>query len=61
MQGNVVLVTGANGGLGTHVTQRFLDAGATVAGTSLRIQQSDYKHPNFTALPAVIPVYGKDA
>jgi len=34
MKGKVVLVTGANGGLGTYVTQAFLDAGATVVGTS---------------------------
>jgi NAD(P)-dependent dehydrogenase (short-subunit alcohol dehydrogenase family) len=34
MKGKVVLVTGANGGLGTYVTQAFLHAGATVAGTS---------------------------
>ena len=34
MQGKVVLVTGANGGLGAHVTQAFLDARATVIGTS---------------------------
>jgi len=26
MQGKVVLVTGANGGLGSYVTQAFLDA-----------------------------------
>src|SRR6266852_9743080 len=54
MKGNVVLVTGANGGLGTYVTQAFLDAGATVVGTSRKIQQSDFNNPNFTALPAEI-------
>jgi NAD(P)-dependent dehydrogenase (short-subunit alcohol dehydrogenase family) len=54
MQGKVVLVTGANGGLGTYVTQAFLDAGATVIGTSRKIQQSDFNKPNFTALPAEI-------
>jgi NAD(P)-dependent dehydrogenase (short-subunit alcohol dehydrogenase family) len=54
MQGKVVLVTGANGGLGTYVTQAFLDAGAIVVGTSRKIQQSDFNHPNFTALPAEI-------
>jgi NAD(P)-dependent dehydrogenase (short-subunit alcohol dehydrogenase family) len=54
MKGKVVLVTGANGGLGTYVTQAFLDAGATVIGTSRRIQQSDFDSPNFTALPAEI-------
>lgn len=52
MKGKVVLVTGANGGLGTYVTQAFLDVGATVIGTSRKIQQSDFNNPNFTALPA---------
>ncbi len=54
MKGKVVLVTGANGGLGTYVTQAFLDAGATVVGTSRKIQQSDFNNPNFTALAAEI-------
>src|SRR5438128_10441050 len=54
MEGKIVLVTGANGGLGTYVTQAFLDAGATVAGTSRKIQQSDFNNQNFTALPAEI-------
>jgi NAD(P)-dependent dehydrogenase (short-subunit alcohol dehydrogenase family) len=52
MIGKVVLVTGANGGLGTFVTRAFLDAGATVVGTYLKIQQSAFKNPNFTAVPA---------
>jgi NAD(P)-dependent dehydrogenase (short-subunit alcohol dehydrogenase family) len=54
MKGKVVLVTGANGGLGTFVTQAFLDAAATVVGTSRKIRQSDFNNPNFTALPAEI-------
>ena len=54
MQGKVVLVTGANGGLGTYVTQAFLDAGATVVGTSRKIQASDFDHPNFSAMPGDI-------
>ena len=58
MKGRVVLVTGANGGLGTSVTQAFLDAGATVIGTSRKIQQSDFNNPNFTALPAEISTGG---
>jgi NAD(P)-dependent dehydrogenase (short-subunit alcohol dehydrogenase family) len=48
----VVLVTGADGGLGSHVTQALLDAGATVVGTSRKIQQSAFSSPRFTALPA---------
>jgi len=54
MKGKIVLVTGANGGLGTHVTQAMLDAGATVAGVSRKIQQSDFKSSAFTAFPAEI-------
>lgn len=54
MKGKVVLITGANGGLGTYVTHAFLDAGATVIGTSRKIQQYDFNDSNFTALPAEI-------
>jgi NAD(P)-dependent dehydrogenase (short-subunit alcohol dehydrogenase family) len=54
MKDKVVIITGANGGLGTHVTNAFLDAGATVVGVSPNIRQSDFNHPNFTALPAEI-------
>ena len=54
MEPKVVLVTGANGGLGTYVTQAFLDAGATVIGTSRKIQQSDFSSPSFSAMPAEI-------
>ena len=57
MKGKVVLVTGANGGLGTHVTRAFLDAGATVIGTSRKIQPSDFDSPNFTAIPGEISSY----
>jgi NAD(P)-dependent dehydrogenase (short-subunit alcohol dehydrogenase family) len=52
MQGKVVLVTGANGGLGTSVTQAFLDAGATVVGTSRKIQGAEFPSPNFVAIAA---------
>src|SRR6266436_9992363 len=54
MTGKIALVTGANGGLGTHVTKALLDAGFTVVGLSPRIQQSDFDHPNFIALPAAL-------
>jgi NAD(P)-dependent dehydrogenase (short-subunit alcohol dehydrogenase family) len=36
------------------VTQAFLDAGATVIGTSRKIQQSSFASPGFTAMPAEI-------
>ena len=52
MNNKISLITGANGGLGTHVTKAMLQAGFTVFGLSSRIKQSDFDHPNFTALPA---------
>ena len=54
MNTKIALVTGANGGLGTYVTQALLDAGATVVGASRKIEQSDFNSPAFTALPAEI-------
>jgi NAD(P)-dependent dehydrogenase (short-subunit alcohol dehydrogenase family) len=50
----IALVTGANGGLGTHVTKALLDANFTVVGLAPRIQQSDFDHPNFIALPTTL-------
>jgi NAD(P)-dependent dehydrogenase (short-subunit alcohol dehydrogenase family) len=50
--GKTALVTGANGGLGSPVTLALLDAGFAVVGLARKIQQSDFSHPNFTALPA---------
>jgi NAD(P)-dependent dehydrogenase (short-subunit alcohol dehydrogenase family) len=54
MQNKVVLITGANGGLGNSVTEAFLNAGAIVAGSSRKIAQSEFKSPNFHAFPADI-------
>ena len=48
----VVLITGANGGLGIAVTNGFLGAGARVAGVGRKIQSYGFPHPNFTAYPA---------
>jgi NAD(P)-dependent dehydrogenase (short-subunit alcohol dehydrogenase family) len=50
MKDKVVLVTGANGGLGASVTQVLLDAGATVIGLARKIEQSEFSSSNFTAL-----------
>jgi NAD(P)-dependent dehydrogenase (short-subunit alcohol dehydrogenase family) len=50
MKDKIVLVTGADGGLGVSVTQAFLDAGATVVGTSRKIQQNSFVGANFTAV-----------
>lgn len=51
MKDKVVLITGAKGGLGSSITQRFLAEGATVIGTSRSIAKEDFPHPNFTPLP----------
>jgi len=54
VKNKVVLITGANGGLGTSVTEGFLNAGATVAGSSRKIAQDEFKSPDFHAFPAEI-------
>lgn len=46
----IALVTGADGGLGTHVTRALLDSGATVAGVSRNAQPSS--SDSFVALSA---------
>jgi NAD(P)-dependent dehydrogenase (short-subunit alcohol dehydrogenase family) len=51
MSDRVVLITGANGGLGSFVTQRLLTTGATVVGASRRIAQEDFPAAHFVALP----------
>ncbi|HJZ64696.1 MAG TPA: SDR family NAD(P)-dependent oxidoreductase [Candidatus Acidoferrum sp.] len=51
MKDKVVFITGARGGLGTFITQHFLDAGATVIGASRRISKNDFPHRSFHALP----------
>ncbi len=54
MTGKIALITGADGGLGVHVTKALLDAGATVVGLAPRIKQSDFDHSQFTALPTTL-------
>ena len=39
MQAKISLITGANGGLGTHVSKAMLEAGFTVIGLSQRIKR----------------------
>ena len=51
MSDRVVLITGAKGGLGSFVTQRFLATGATVVGASRSIAAEDFPVANFVALP----------
>jgi NAD(P)-dependent dehydrogenase (short-subunit alcohol dehydrogenase family) len=52
LQGKVVLITGAKGGLGTFVTNSFLDAGARVIGVSRSIADSDFPREGFSAMVA---------
>ena len=52
MNEKTALVTGADGGLGIHVTKALLDAGFLVTGLAPKIQHSDFDRPGFTALPA---------
>jgi NAD(P)-dependent dehydrogenase (short-subunit alcohol dehydrogenase family) len=54
MPERIALVSGADGGLGTHVTKALLEAGFQAVGLSPKIQQSAFDHPNFTALPAAL-------
>src|SRR5277367_4681125 len=51
LKGKIALVTGADGGLGTHVTRALLDEGATVIGVS-RNAQPGSDTPSFIALAA---------
>jgi NAD(P)-dependent dehydrogenase (short-subunit alcohol dehydrogenase family) len=52
----IVLVTGAKGGLGAHVTRTFLDAGAWVVGSSRKIDDAEFGHPRFMAIPADLTI-----
>ena len=51
LEAKTALITGAKGGLGTHVTKTFLLAGANVVGVSRSIRQTDFPHPRFSAMP----------
>jgi NAD(P)-dependent dehydrogenase (short-subunit alcohol dehydrogenase family) len=46
----VIFITGAKGGLGTFVTQKFLATGATVFGASRHVAKEDFPAPNFLPL-----------
>jgi NAD(P)-dependent dehydrogenase (short-subunit alcohol dehydrogenase family) len=52
MTNPVVLITGARGGLGAHVSRAFLEAGAQVIGTSRQIADADFPHARFAGIPA---------
>jgi NAD(P)-dependent dehydrogenase (short-subunit alcohol dehydrogenase family) len=48
----IVLVTGAKGGLGQFVTEAFLGEGATVVGVARSISQADFANERFVAQAA---------
>jgi len=50
LHNKVVLITGARGGLGTFVTNSFLEAGARVVGVSRSISGSDFPQERFSAI-----------
>lgn len=52
MKNKVVLIIGANGGLGTSVTQAFVATGAAVAGVSNSISAAEFPQPNFFPIAA---------
>lgn len=54
LRDKVVLITGAKGGLGTFVTNSFLDAGARVIGVARSIGDTDFPQEGFSALAAEI-------
>jgi NAD(P)-dependent dehydrogenase (short-subunit alcohol dehydrogenase family) len=56
----VVVITGANGGLGTSVTNAFLEEGARVIGVSRSITASEFPNPRFSAIAGALST-GPDA
>jgi NAD(P)-dependent dehydrogenase (short-subunit alcohol dehydrogenase family) len=52
MKNKVVLITGANGELGTSITRSFLATGASVTGVSNKISAEEFPQPNFTSISA---------
>lgn len=52
MTNKVVLITGANGGLGSSITRGFLATGAAVTGVSNKISATEFPQPNFNAISA---------
>lgn len=52
LESQIVLITGATGGLGAGIAKAFLEAGAWVIGSSRKIADSDFDHPRFIGIPA---------
>lgn len=54
MSEKTIVITGANGGLGTAVTNAILQSGARVFGVSLKISDADFPNPRFSAISAAL-------
>jgi NAD(P)-dependent dehydrogenase (short-subunit alcohol dehydrogenase family) len=52
LNNKIVLITGYSGGLGTFVTNAFLEAGARVVGVARNIPKSDLPRERLSAMPA---------
>jgi len=50
MSERIVFITGANGGLGTFVTESFLQQGDQVIGASRHANSTEFSSPNFRAI-----------
>ena len=50
LEGQTILITGANGGLGRAVTRAFLEAGARVGGSAQSIRDDEFASPDFMAI-----------
>src|SRR5215471_542770 len=50
MSERIVFITGANGGLGTFVTESFLQQGDQVIGASRHADSTEFSSPNFRAI-----------
>jgi NAD(P)-dependent dehydrogenase (short-subunit alcohol dehydrogenase family) len=57
MKGRVILVTGANGGVGTAVVQQLLEMGASVAGASRSTNQALSSRPEFLPIAADLATF----
>jgi NAD(P)-dependent dehydrogenase (short-subunit alcohol dehydrogenase family) len=50
MSDRIVFITGANGGLGTFITESFLQQGDKVIGASRHVDSSEFPSPNSRAM-----------
>lgn len=50
MKDKIILITGANGGLGSSITESFLSTFGTVVGASKAISAKEFPQPNFVPL-----------